>query len=104
VITYDSYKDLIYAYGEQGRQVLVAQQYAPLQPATRSSARAWQFNPKTHASYAVDSSTVMMVDKKTGTRPTAAKALDPNAKPPKKKKQQYRLAPSNIERRGFTGQ
>jgi len=104
VITYDSYKDLIYAYGEQGRQVLVAQQYAPLQPATRSSARAWQFNPKTHASYAVDSSTVMMVDKKTGTRPTAAKALDPNAKPPKKKKPQFRLAPSNIERRGFTGQ
>jgi len=104
VITYDSYKDLIYAYGEQGRQVLVAQQYAPLQPATRSSARAWQFNPKTHASNAVDSSTVMMVDKKTGTRPTAATALDPNAKPPKKKKPKYRIAPSNVERRGFTGQ
>jgi len=104
VITYDSYKDLIYAYGEQGRQVLVAQQYAPLQPVNRASARAWQFNPKTRASYAVDSSTVMMVDKKTGTRPTAAKALDPNAKPPKKRKQQFRLPPSNIERRGFTGQ
>ncbi len=104
VITYDSYKDLIYAYGEQGRQVLVAQQYAPLQPATRSSARAWQFNPKTHASYAVDSSTVIGVDKKTGTRPTAAKALDPNVKPPRKKKPKYRIAPSNIERRGFTGQ
>jgi hypothetical protein len=104
VITYDSYKDLIYAYGEQGRQVLVAQQYAPLQPVNRASARAWQFNPKTHASYAVDSSTVMMVDKKTGTRPAAAQALDPNAKPPKKRKQQFRPPPSNIERRGFTGQ
>jgi len=45
-----------------------------------------------------------MVDKKTGTRPTAAKALDPNAKPPKKKKPRYRIAPSNVERRGFTGQ
>ncbi len=104
VITYDSYKDLIYAYGEQGRQVLFAQQYAPLQPPQRGSARAMQFNPKTHASYAIDSSTVNLVDKKTGTRPTAAKALDPNAKPPKKKKPKYRIAPSNIERRGFTGQ
>jgi hypothetical protein len=104
VITYDSYKDLIYAYGEQGREVLLAQQYAPLQPVSKSSARAWQFNPKTHASYAVDNSTVMLVDKKTGTRPTAAKALDPGAKPPKKKKQQFRLPPNNIERRGFTGQ
>ncbi len=104
VITYDSYKDLIYAYGEQGREVLLAQQYAPLQPVSTSSARAWQFNPKTHASGAVDNSTVMMVDKKTGTRPTAATALDPNKKPPKKKKQQFRLPPSNMERRGFTGQ
>lgn len=104
VITYDSYKDIIYAYGEQGREVLVAQQYAPMQPVTKTSARAWQFNPKTHASYGVDNSTLMMVDKKTGARPTAAKALDPNAKPPKKKKQRFRLQPSNIERRGFTGQ
>jgi hypothetical protein len=104
VITYDSYKDLIYAYGEQGRQVLLAQQYAPLQPVNRSSARALQFNPKTHASVAVENSAVTMVDKKTGTRPTAAKALDPNAKPPKKKKTPFRLPPSNMERRGFTGQ
>jgi hypothetical protein len=104
VITYDSYKDLIYAYGEQGREVLLAQQYAPQQPISKSSARVLQFNPKTHASYTVDNSTVSMVDKRTGTRPTAAKALDPNAKPPKKKKQRYRLPPSNIERRGFTGQ
>jgi hypothetical protein len=46
----------------------------------------------------------MLVDKKTGTRPTAAKALDPNVKPPKKKRPQYRPPPSNIERKGFTGQ
>jgi hypothetical protein len=63
-----------------------------------------QFNPKTHASVAVENSAVTMVDKKTGTRPTAAKALDPNAKPPKKKKTPFRLPPSNMERRGFTGQ
>ena len=32
VITYDSYKDLIYAYGENGRKVIFAEQYALGQP------------------------------------------------------------------------
>jgi hypothetical protein len=104
VITYDSYKDKIYAYGEQGRQVLFAQQYAPGQPASVASAGSMQFNPKTHASYSVDTSTVMAVDKKTGTRPTAATATDPNAKKKKPPRRPFRLPPSNMERRGFTGQ
>ncbi len=103
VITYDSYKDLMYAYGEHGRSVYFADQHAPGQPASQGSGRAVQFNPKTGASNVIDSDSMMMLDRKTGVRPTEVGAPDPYAKPKKKTRRPFRLPPANIERRNFTG-
>ena len=104
VITYDSYKDLMYAYGEHGRNVYFADQHAPGQPASTGSGKAVQFNPKTGTSNVIDSDSMMLLDKKTGVRPAEVGVPDPNAKAPKKTKRPFRLPPANIERRNFTGQ
>jgi hypothetical protein len=103
-VTYDSYKDLIYAYGEHGRGVIYAQQQAPGQPTSPGAARAVQLNPKTGKLHLIDSDTVRVIDKNTGVRPSPALAPDPYAKPKKRIKRPYRLPPGNMERRGFTGQ
>jgi hypothetical protein len=104
VVTYDSYKDLIYAVGENGHNVIYAQQHAAGQPTSPGSAQAVQLNPKTGALNLVNSDRVQMLDKKTGIRPSPALAPDPFAKPKKKTKRPFRLPPANLERRGFTGQ
>jgi hypothetical protein len=103
VITYDSYKDLVYAYGEEGHSVVYAQQHAAGQPATRGSAKAVQLNPKNGGMHFVDSDSIGLIDKKTGYRPTAATPDDPYAKKKKSVKKPFRLPPMNIERRGWTG-
>ena len=46
---------------------------------------------------------MQMLDKRTGTRPTPVAPPDPNAKPPKPRKNPYRPPPNNVERKGFTG-
>jgi len=104
VITYDSYKDLIYSYGENGRGVIYAQQHAFGQPTSPGSARAVQLNPKTGALHLVDSDTIQMIDKNTGIRPGPTKPGDPYAKNKKPPKKPFKLPTMNVERRGFTGQ
>ena len=104
VITYDSEKDLIYAYGQGGRGVIYAQQHAAGQPATSGSARAVQLNPKTGAAHFVDNTSVQLIDKNSGVRPTAATPTDPDFKKKKPPKKGFRISPGSVERRGFTGQ
>jgi hypothetical protein len=104
VITYDSYKDLVYSYGENGRRVIYAQQHAFGQPTSPGSARAVQLNPKTGTIHLVDSDTIQMIDKNTGIRPGAAPPVDPNPNKKKPPKKPFKLPTMNLERRGFTGQ
>jgi len=104
VITYDSAKDLILAFGEEGRGVLYAQQHAPGQPATQGTAKAVQLNPKTGAMHFIENDSIQMIDKNTGARPLAAKPVDPDAKKEKQPRKPFRLPVGNVERRGFTGQ
>jgi hypothetical protein len=104
VITYDSFKDLVYAYGENGRQVIYAEQHATGQQTSPGSARAIQLNPETGALHLFDSDTIQMIDKNTGIRPGAERPADPYATKPKPKKKPFKLPTMNIERRGFTGQ
>ncbi len=103
VVTYDSYKDLIYAYGENGRGVVFAQQYAVGQPAAPSYARAVQLNPKTGGSHLIDSSTLQSIDQRTGVRPTRLSPPAPAGKAKKKPKAPFKVPSNNYERRGFTG-
>jgi hypothetical protein len=104
VITYDSYKDLVYAYGEDGHSVLFAEQHAAGLPISPGSAEAVQLNPKTGGIRLINSNTVGMIDKNTGYRPTASTPDDPYAKKKKKIKTPFKLPTMNVERRGWTGQ
>jgi hypothetical protein len=103
-ITYDTYKELFFAYSDPGRQVIVAEQHAPGQAASSGTNKALQFNPKTGAVNATNSNQVMLLDKKTGLRPGVEMAADPFAKPKKPYKKPYRTPPTNVDRRNFTGQ
>ena len=104
VITYDSEKDLVYAFGEGGRGITYAQQHADGQPATSGTAKALRFYPKTSSMDFIDNTSIQMVDKNTGIRPARADAMDPEYKPKKPPKQGFRIPANNMERRGFTGQ
>ncbi len=103
VITYDSQNDLIYAKGEDGRLVQIAQQTAPGQPGSLSRAESVRVNPKTGAANVAAPNVIQMLEAKTGARPQPVPPPDPNAKPPKRPKPSYRTPRSSTERRGFTG-
>jgi hypothetical protein len=104
VMTYDSAKDLIFAYGVDGHNVSFAEQHAAGQPLSRNSAKAVQLNPKTGGLNVIDSDTIQMIDKNTGYRPSAAQGIDPYDKKKKPVKKPFKLPTMNVERRGFTGQ
>jgi hypothetical protein len=104
VITYESEKDLVYAYGEGGRGVSYAQQRAAGQPASQGTARALRYHPKSGSMDLLDNSSIQLIDKNTGARPVAADAFDPDMKKKKPPKKGFRVPASNLERRGFTGQ
>ena len=104
IITYDSEKDLVFALGEGGRNVLYAQQQAAGQPTTQGAARAVRFNPKTGAADFFDNSSIQLIDKNSGARPVAATPTDPDFKKKKPPKRGFKIPSNNIERRGFTGQ
>ena len=103
VITYDSHNDLMYANGVEGRPVQVVQQVGPGQVGSPMRADAVRVNPKTGAADVIGPNVMQMLDKRTGTRPTFVAPPDPNAKPPKPRKNPFKIAPNNGERRGFTG-
>jgi hypothetical protein len=104
VITYDSFKDLVYAYGEDGHSVLFAEQHAAGQQMSNGSSEAVQLNPKTGGIRVINSNTVALIDKNTGYRPTATGPDDPYAKKKKSLKRPFTLPTANLERRGWTGQ
>ncbi len=103
VITYDSHNDLIYANGLEGHLVEVVQQVGTGQQGSPMRADAVRVNPKTGGADVIGPNVISMLDKRTGTRPSFVAPPDPNAKPPKARKNPYRVPYSNGERRGFTG-
>ncbi len=103
VITYDSEKDLVYAYGEGGRGVIYAQQLSTGQPDTQGLAKAVSLNPKTGVARFAENSTIQFVDQNSGSRPQIAPIVDPDFKKKKPPKKGFRIPSSSVERRGFTG-
>jgi hypothetical protein len=102
--TYDSGTDVLYAYGEGDRGVVLAQQYAVGQPASPAHGKALQFNVKSGAAHFVNSDIVQLFDKRTGSRPGHLGTPDPNVKPPKRRNNPFKVPTNNMERRGFTAQ
>ena len=101
ILTYDSLNELFYAYGEEGREVTIAQQAGPGQPASVIPGRAVRYNRKTGESQLFEPRSVSFLDNKTGTRPTLVGPPGPAPKPAKPARTPYR-APAR-ERPGAQG-
>jgi hypothetical protein len=105
VITYDSQKDLFYAYAEGDRAVAVLQQSSPGQQSSSGLMRALKYNRKTGQSEAIRPMSAMeFVDAKSGVRP------GPAGEAKSKKTKTPRIGPglkipvrSQTERKGMTG-
>ncbi len=103
-LTYDSSNELFYAYGEEGRQVTIAQQAGPGQPASVVAGRAVRYNRKTGEKQLFEPGSVSLLDNKTGTRPTLVGPPGPTPKPAKPARTPYKApARKDQERRGFNG-
>ena len=104
ILTYDSLNELFYAYGEEGRQVTIAQQAGPGQPASVVAGRAVRYNRKTGEKQLFEPGSVSLLDNKTGTRPTLVGPPGPAPKPAKPTRTPYKApARKDQERRGFNG-
>ena len=101
-ITYDSSKELFYAYGELDQVYLVQQKFVG-QPPVTASGSAVKYNRRTGESQVVDPKSIQFVDDKFGIRP--GRAL--REEEPKKGKKP--LVPfrgpgrAHFERKGFNG-
>ncbi|GAC1470064.1 MAG: hypothetical protein NVSMB9_14730 [Isosphaeraceae bacterium] len=102
IITYDSFTNLFYAYGEEGREILITQQDQVGQPPTQARGRALMFNARDGQSQLIEPSVMAALDARTGYRPAPAKPADTTIKPKRQRRTQFRN-PRNIERKDFTG-
>ena len=102
MITYDSLKELFYAYGTDGREVIVAQQSSTGQPPTIGPGQAVQYNRKTGEWQIISPGNMEVVDAKTGGRP--GPPGEPKVQPPKSTRTPLRLpGRSSIERKSMIG-
>jgi len=102
-ITYDSQSNLFYAYGEDGNDIVIAQQDRFGQPASTVPGRAAMFNAKSGQAQVVDPKQVAFFDSKTGERPTLVKPKEEKVKQKRPPRAQFRNLRGNIERKDFTG-
>jgi hypothetical protein len=102
-ITFDSVKELFYAYGDDGRDVLIVQQkYAGLN-ATIARGTTACYNRRTGQSQIEDPKTVQLIDAKTGLRPLPISPKDPAKTYPKPLLPVKPPTRSYYERKGFNG-
>ena len=108
LITYDSSNELIYAYGQDGKEVSVTKSDSPGQPGLKTSGNSLRYNKKTHESEFKDPSAISFADKATGIRtkpffpdiggsPNAPTPIKPQRIPFQKVPRQ------STERKSFTG-
>jgi hypothetical protein len=102
-LTYDSQKSLFYAYGEEGRDVVIAQQAHVGQATSNLQGRAAMYNLKTGESELIEPKQMAFVDLRTGTRPPLIGPPDPNTPLQKPKRTQLRNPQGSIERKDFNG-
>jgi hypothetical protein len=102
VITYDSQKELFYAYANPGNRVLIAQQASVGTTASYTGGTAVQYNRRSGEKQIADPSEFQIVDAKTGVR--FQPWPDPKILPQKPVRTPFRLpGRTSNERRGFNG-
>jgi hypothetical protein len=102
-ITYDSVKELVYVYGDEGGVSIINQDGAG-QPFSASRGRAVMYNRKSGRIEFIDPKNVLLIDPRSGIRerPLPPGAARPPAPP--RRPSPVRAVPSNDkERRGFNG-
>jgi hypothetical protein len=102
-ITYDSLSNLLYAYGEDGRDVIIAQQGHPGQPASVVPGRTLMYNLETGQSQLADPKAIAFFDSKTGTRASIVGAPSDKTKPRLPPRKPFINRSNNLERKGYTG-
>lgn len=100
-LTYDSATNLFYAYGDEGKDILIAQQGQPGQPASVAPGQAMWYNAKTGQSQLLDPRSLFFIDSRTGQRPKLVKPPDDKVKPRNPKRTQFRNLKGSLERQGF---
>ncbi|MDR3635789.1 MAG: hypothetical protein P4L84_18450 [Isosphaeraceae bacterium] len=100
-ITYDSEKDLFWAYGYEGRQVTIRQSQGIGQTGNVTEGRAAYLIHRTGEAKLIDPQNFQLVDGKTGTRPTPDKPT--TATPPVRPKRSRMPGRGSVERKTFNG-
>ena len=103
-ITFDSLNNLFWAYGEGGRDVLIAQQVGTGMPAQIVKGSAAWHNHNTGESNLIDPKNAVLLDQRTGERPKPVPPKDKKDKPKLPKRQKFKNPYGTFERKGFTGQ
>jgi hypothetical protein len=98
--TFDSTKDLYYAYADDGHKVLLSHASGPGQPPSNNVGTALRYNRRTGESE-VDTPLAFQLFDKAGARPVAPKK--PNPAPPKRYRKLNNPSRNNVERKGFGG-
>jgi len=104
IITYDSQSSLLYAYGEDGRDIVIAQQDHIGQAPTLAPGRTWSYNLKTSESQLADPKSIAFLDAKTGYRPAPETPITEKVKPRIPPRKAFINRSNSIERKGYTGQ
>ena len=102
-ITYDSLFNVFYAYGEDGKDVLIAGAPRFGQPASITAGRAAMYNVATGEAQLIEPTTVAFVNNRTGVRPTVVKPPKDETKIKRPPRAKFRNPRGNIERKDFTG-
>ena len=107
-ITYDSEKELAYAYGDEGKEVVLLEQKAIGQPYSTTRGKSGRFNKRTREFSILDPQAIQIWDLASGARPMPFNPdLGGSPKPMdimKQKRQPLRReGRSSTERKGFSG-
>lgn len=103
-ITFDSEKQLFWAYGEGGRPVVVAQQEQVGLGFSNLTGRAAVYNHQTGQARVIEPSGLQILDARTGIRPGPVSATPEVAKPQLPKRRPLRNPAGNLnDRKGFRG-
>jgi hypothetical protein len=101
-VTYDSRDNKFFAYGENGRDVLMAAQQQFGQTGSVSQGTTLMFNAKTGEAQVWEPKTASLIDLKTGSRPRVVPIPEP-MKPKNPKRVPFRNLRGDKERRDFHG-
>ncbi len=102
-ITYDSLDGKFWAYGEDEKEVVIAEQTVFGQPGSTTRGRAAMYNSRDGQAQLVEPSSIAWINRATGERPTVVKPKKDDSKIKRPPRAKFRTLRGNFERNSFTG-